>query len=534
MSPRRADLHCVHTALITRSANDLHLLIAERLRDCSGWEEQLSLLSAPRTEDAESGLAPLAFLRLKDFCHPPRMMCSRASGRPPHKMQALGGVGENLRVADRYREIRRLSAQMLDEAFARLAEERVLPRSQYEPWIHVGREFEGWLIHGLPCHSAFVAALGARFPQRFAGEAAAKDFASIYPFALVTAAVARLTRASQPYEARQPAALEVIQAFIRHLSSESERAAILFVVAGIETASGDARAGQIVVSTPGRFDVHSAIERIIPGAGFASANEDLFLVGLPISLLVSVASRKFADADALHGPFSLAASTATERLDGLVSAVRLATNATLHVLAVARGQPGLFQVYPPRVWPVAYRDFLADVRRPLTLDAPLIRRLYRLQVVWRDATKSERGVVPGLSIAVQRFNRSFGEANWRERLVDLVVALEAALGQEDANAEVLLRLRNRAAALLADVTDDAGRVFDDIGVIYDLRSRVLHGSSQSGEKLLARIEKVPSTAAGPMPGVKAELLIDRSRDIVRRAILARLFLAQGAKPEWPL
>jgi len=168
------------------------------------------------------------------------------------------------------------------------------------------------------------------------------------------------------------------------------------------------------------------------------------------------------------------------------------------------------------------------------MNAPLVRRLNRLHEVWSHSVSSPKGMVPSLSIAVARFNRSFGEMDWQERLVDLSVALEAAMGQEDATAEVLLRLRNRAAALLADRADDAGQIYDDLGVIYDLRSRVLHGSSQRSEKLLASISKVPATASGVMPGIKVELLIDRCRDLVRRAILARLFLAQGAKPAWPL
>jgi hypothetical protein len=143
-------------------------------------------------------------------------------------------------------------------------------------------------------------------------------------------------------------------------------------------------------------------------------------------------------------------------------------------------------------------------------------------------------VVPTLTIAVQRFNRSFGEEHWQERLVDLAVALEAALGQEDSPGEIQLRLQTRAAALLADGADDASRIFDDLAVMYDLRSRVVHGSSQSTEKLRRRIEKVPATALGRMPGIKTELLIDRCRDLVRRAILARLFLSQGPEAAWPL
>ena len=108
------------------------------------------------------------------------------------------------------------------------------------------------------------------------------------------------------------------------------------------------------------------------------------------------------------------------------------------------------------------------------------------------------------------------------------------MGQEDDPAELSLRLRNRAATLLADPHDKAARIFDDLSIIYELRSRVMHGSRQDPKKLIARIEKVPAAALRTLPGTKTEFLIDRFRDLVRRAILARLFLAQGESPAWPL
>lgn len=442
-------------------------------------------------------------------------------------------------MADRYRDLRRLAIKLLDEAFQRLTQERVLPRSRYEPWIHVGSEFEGWLIMGLPSHSQFEAALQAALPLRFGtGQVGSMDFASLYASNLVTSAVARLSRTDQPYEAKQPAALEVVRAFLKYVSSESEPVVMLYAVAGVQTEDDRPlkTRGLSVVPCTSSGDPHTKglIERIIPGAGYALHDASLFLVGLPSALLVASTLERFRTSDHFGDARSRGTSNLNQRLDGLVSGLRLATNGTVHVLGHAIGQPGPFQSYPARVGDTRFRDALADVRRVVTLDTRLVTRVSRLDRLWRSTVLPNKGIVPTLTIAIQRFNRAFGEEHWQERLTDLAVALEAAMGQENDPAELSLRLRNRAAALLADESDDAGRIFDDLGVMYDLRSRVLHGSSQDPKKLMTRIEKVPAAALDTMPGTKVEFFIDRSRDLVRRAILARLLLGQGDAPEWPL
>lgn len=438
-------------------------------------------------------------------------------------------------MTDRYRHVRRVAAELLNQAFARLERERVLPRSRYEPWIYVGKEFEGWLIHGLAAHEQFNATLEASFPERFADGVGARDFAELYSSALVTAAVARLTQAHQPYDVRQSAAADTIRALVRYLSSDARRAVVAYALAGIQTSDGrDVRTKRLrVIPEGGRIDVQRELEDLIPGAGFGLQDADLFRVGLPTCLIVATADQPIASADPIYGAFSQAGAVARERVEGLLSSARLATNGTIHVLAYANGESGPFQLYRARVQPFP-GDPVTDVSRVVTVDAGLIHRLSQLHAIWRTAVTTDEEIVPTLSIAVQRFNRSFGSAHWQERLIEVTIALEAALGQEDETAEVLLRLRTRAAALLADRADDAGQIFDDMGVIYELRSRVIHGSSQGARRLLARITRVPATASAPMPGIKAEVLIDRGLDLARRAILARLFLAQGTNPAWPL
>lgn len=441
-------------------------------------------------------------------------------------------------MADRYRQVRTLAVRLLDEAFERLTQERVLPRSRYEPWIHVGSEFEGWLIMGLPMHDVFTASLEATFPARFAGGVGAKDFATQYPHALVTSAVAWLTRMGQPYQGTQSAALDVIRSFLRYVSSSAERVVVVYAVVGIRT--GDdaelrTRGLRVIpTSSVGEPHIKAVIERSIPGAGYALKDASLFRVGLPSCLFIASKTEQLIESDRFHDAFSRGTATLVNRLDGLVSGLRLTTSGTIHVLAHAIGGPGPFQMFRPRVGEERFRDSLADVRRVTTIDASLVRRLDRLDGLWRRAVVPDRGVVPTLSIAGQRFNRSFGGEYWQERLIDLAIGLEAAMGQEDDPAELSLRLRNRAATLLADPHDEAARIFDDLGIIYELRSRVMHGSRQDPKRLMARIEKVPAAALRTLPGTKTEFFIDRFRDLVRRAILARLFLAQGESPAWSL
>jgi Apea-like HEPN len=98
-----------------------------------------------------------------------------------------------------------------------------------------------------------------------------------------------------------------------------------------------------------------------------------------------------------------------------------------------------------------------------------------------------------------------------------------------------ISLRTRVAALLA-TDDDAGKaLFDDVGQLYGLRSRIVHGGQikqKDLRKVIARISTVPEDAAEHF-GIALGYAVDRMRDLVRRAILARLCLAAEPDPLWP-
>jgi hypothetical protein len=91
--------------------------------------------------------------------------------------------------------------------------------------------------------------------------------------------------------------------------------------------------------------------------------------------------------------------------------------------------------------------------------------------------------------------------------------------------------------LLAAERDPAMSIFADVGRLYGLRSTLVHGGQikQSDlKKDLARISTMPPGAVETRFGVAVWYAVDRMRDLLRRAILARLCLADGVQPLWPL
>ena len=136
-------------------------------------------------------------------------------------------------------------------------------------------------------------------------------------------------------------------------------------------------------------------------------------------------------------------------------------------------------------------------------------------------------------MAKHKFQMSYHAHAWFEQLVDLSTAFEAALSGTD-RTDVLLRLRTRASALLATDKDPAGAIFKDIGLLYELRSRLIHGTGLSERSLAKTAKSITAVPDDSMPGEAVAHAIDRLRDLVRRALLARICLAADDPPLWRL
>ena len=166
-------------------------------------------------------------------------------------------------------------------------------------------------------------------------------------------------------------------------------------------------------------------------------------------------------------------------------------------------------------------------------DAPAFEALGRL--VDEAVVHREGMVSTSFDLGADLFNRSFEPSTWAERMTDLATALEAALvGGDTSRWNITRKLRDRSSLLLATTDDLAGTISADVNTLYDLRSSLVHGSSISETELRRTLETVSTVPAGEMFGVILDFAVDRLRDLVRRAFLARLCLSRLPDPLWPL
>jgi hypothetical protein len=150
------------------------------------------------------------------------------------------------------------------------------------------------------------------------------------------------------------------------------------------------------------------------------------------------------------------------------------------------------------------------------------------------AVERKGKLATSFDVALYRFNRAHETTDAFEAVVDLATALEAVLISDGNETDAIsLRLRSRAAALLATTNDPAKAIFDDVGHLYGLRSKLVHGGSISEKDLQGLTKNVSTVPADRPSGVSFAFAVDRLRDLVRRAFLARLCLAAGPEPLWP-
>lgn len=146
-------------------------------------------------------------------------------------------------------------------------------------------------------------------------------------------------------------------------------------------------------------------------------------------------------------------------------------------------------------------------------------------------------VATSFDVALSKYNQSHTIGSPYEHLVDLATALEGVLiGAENEGEGLTLRLCTRAAALLAREDDPATAVFNDVKALYSLRSKLVHGghvTEKDLRKVFTRVSTVPADDAEHRFGMALAHAVDRMRDLVRRAILARLCLAENPDPIWP-
>jgi hypothetical protein len=428
--------------------------------------------------------------------------------------------------------IREAAQASLTGGFAALTEARVLPRSRYQPWIALAHDYYGDDLRGWrdTVEDAIEAALPARF-ARTDGSIGSIDYPWGYTSRLLETAVAAATRADEPYDVESPSVQSTIDALLAKLQAVP-RATVLQVVADVDVEHADVPeyqdelgetvevAGVRVVrvaNRPERF-----IEKEIPSAGFEVDRMDVFNFPGPTSLLVATVTEL--------SDYPTRSEEARRRVYRLITALRLATASTARATVDVEGEPDQLRGHRPTVTPFPGWG-MRLAHRPVTVggaNTAGLEQLVALIASWRD-TPSWSPV----RVAVGRLGRSIEGRNptLDDQVIDLAVGLEAVLSGTDAT-EVGLRLRTRAAKLLATDEDSSERIYRDVRALYGLRSTFVHGGTPSHSDVTKAIDRVAAADSSTPLRDRYELALDRWRDLLRRAIVARCALA-AASPPWP-
>lgn len=419
------------------------------------------------------------------------------------------------------------SGELLRSAF-RAIQAEILDRPRRHA-VEVGRDYTGATVMALPEFQRFEEALKGYLPERFTGEVGRLEFAQQYAFPVIEGFALRLAADGDHHEESLSACVSELMEL---LNRSDDHVVAARVVTDVDV-SEQVDLGEVRISPLGSWGLHDAyraIESLIPGSILRLDD------AVPFGPMTSQFALLVTEASAPRGsPFEpghySAAERATRRLSSALAAIRLATAATADTIVEAIAQPGYVRLRRPVItsYPFTRIPLVQRVARVRPSDGVSIASLAEKMARW----SSDEPQPNPLGVAIERFNRSYLERPWFDQLVDLSVALEASLLSGSPEKEDIgLRLRGRAAALLAEEHDGDSVIYADIKAAYNLRSWIVHGSNPRPQDIAAEIDRISVSARSTNSGVKAALAMDRVRDIARRSILARGFLGDAGK--WPL
>jgi|SRR5581483_811711 len=427
-------------------------------------------------------------------------------------------------AADDEARIRQAALDALSRSFPRLVEERVLPRSRYRPWIWMARDYYGHAVEGEG--GQLAKALEAALPQRFKrSPGPGIDYPWNYAAALLEAAVAAATLADEPYDVTSPSVQATIDELIDKVRAVP-RSTVLQLVADVDVehlplpeGHQDELGETIEVAGVRVIRVENQAERFIerelPSAGYEVERSQVVVHPGPAALLVARAEM-------------MADYEARRRMSRLITAIRLATGSTAHAVVDMAGEPERVRWISPSITPLPSWGF-RFAHRPVTLtdtDAPGLENVASLIGSWGEDSSWS-----AVRLALGRLSRSLDgyTPGLADQVVDLAIGLEAALAGTDTT-EIGLRLRTRAADILATDADPTEAIYRDVKTLYDLRSTIVHGASLSPKAVEKAIRGVTGTAVAKWPAEQYLLALDRWRDLLRRTVLARIALTTAAVP----
>jgi hypothetical protein len=365
-----------------------------------------------------------------------------------------------------------------------------------------------------------------------------RDFPSGYIFSFLESFVADLTLTEEQFSTSGPAANRAVEALQQAVSATRWEVASCRFVSHLTTADGqpvDLSGLRVVpLTAPAHGQVREAaatIRSTIWGADTAYGRESPRVYAPPESIVIARGDDP--------KPFDVV-NDLSARIERLLLLLRLTYAGTCTSVYEVQGETQPVRRFTPTL--VQFRGHGANVlssanmiRRTVRLSADDASRLDGLQQLLVSAEDERPGMVmTSFAVAVQNLQMSYHAHAWYEQVVDLATALEAALSGKD-NFDVVLRLRTRAAALLATERDPAAAIFRDVTQLYALRSSLVHGGEVKEKDLLRTVRSITTVPDEAPIGTALGHLVDRLRDLVRRSLLARICLATaGEEPRWRL
>ncbi len=418
--------------------------------------------------------------------------------------------------------IRVAASKFLMDAVPRLELARVLPVPGHQsPWLDYAAI---WNVLGHEVGTELVAVLKDELPHRF-GRPSMMPRAEDYPTALLRAVVAMATVAYARPVGYGPDVQPFVDELVEQVQAPDQTVRCIRLLTHLDVS---AIAGSSIHGV--RLEpVRGLMETLSRELKEAASEVDRTHVPLG-----SREPRTLAVAE-LTGPTDtwILAMDARPALDHVVSVLRLVTGATIAQSVEVFGLTSVVHATGPMAAAVD-PETDSHWRRVGVLTPPDVDGIKRLVDMMVELYGRPPKKLPSLLVAINRFNRSHRPAAWQDVVVDLSIGLEAAFSTAERE-DLTLALRSRAAHLLALPGDPADRIFADVGELLALRGRVVHGSvveESHWTNLFARhgINQI-------MPRDRLEVAFDRWRDLLRRAILARLLLSEVGGPgvtSWPL
>jgi hypothetical protein len=412
--------------------------------------------------------------------------------------------------------LRERARGFLTAAHATLTELHVLPVPRYQVPLRVGSDYFGPDLMG-PAYAQLEQQLQADFAARFPPPGSDNFESAVnWIFALLEAAITAEVRGGLSWPT---ACTTAIRQWNASLGRSEHHCVAVRLVRHVATPGGTTvRVGAVTV-TPTVYQPGPELEGTLPGAFRLVFEAEPGGFAPPYALATARAS---------HADAHTAVALARSQIGRFVSAARLATCATVSSEWEVTGERGPVQYLSTLFVPLA-RDREVVTGRLCTLEPGVVRAIRAATTLVDTSSALPRAGddrPSPVGVAMSRFARSFDSPIWYDALMDAAIGCEAALSCKDDDAEgVSLRLRLRAAHLLSTADEPAQNIFGDVRVLYGLRSRIAHGDDVALPKLLREAGKLSRLKDGLMPNPKMHAAADRLRDLLRRAIIARLVMA---------